>query len=199
MGQIYKRIESYTHRLGATAGTFVEIGSSRPGDDQSTEYLFHLAKRFGMDFVTCDINRERVAELNSQGIAATCQRGEDFLPMYAPKIAIAYLDNFDWNWHPMATEDWTLDQIKEYRDRYNIEMTNVYSQAAHVHQAVLIESKAAENSIICIDDTWFHSTWDTYQGKGGAAVPYLLAKGYTVLETTNGRDGVYGIILGRFG
>jgi len=55
-----------------------------------------------------------------------------------------------------------------------------------------------DNSIICIDDTWFHSTWDTYQGKGGAAVPYLLAKGYTVLETTNGRDGMYGIILGRF-
>ena len=98
----------------------------------------------------------------------------------------------------MATEDWTLDQIKEYRDKYNVEMTNVYSQAAHVHQAVLIETKTADNSIICIDDTWFHSTWDTYQGKGGAAVPYLLAKGYTVLETTNGRSGEYGIILGRF-
>jgi hypothetical protein len=199
MGQIYKNIEKYTDRLGNTGGSFVEIGASRPGDDQSTKYLSSLAKQLCMSFVTCDINSERVAELIDQGIAATCLKGEDFLPIYEPKISIAYLDNFDWNWHPMATEDWTLDQIKEYRDKYNIEMTNVYSQAAHVHQAVLVETKTTDNSIVCIDDTWFHSTWDTYQGKGGAAVPYLLAKGYTVLETTNGRDGTYGIILGRFG
>ena len=198
MGQIYKNIHKYLPRLGKIGGSVVEIGASRPGDDQSTQYLHDMAKQLGASFVTCDINRERVRDLNSQGISATCLKGEEFLPIYGPKIAIAYLDNFDWNWHPMATEDWTLDQIKEYRDNYNLEMTNVYSQAAHVHQAVLLETKTTDNSIICIDDTWFHSTWDTYQGKGGAAVPYLLAKGYTVLETTDGRAGIYGTILGRF-
>jgi hypothetical protein len=198
MGQIYKNIHKYVPRLGKIDGNLVEIGASRPGDDQSTQYLHDLSKQLDISFVTVDINRERVADLNFQGISAVCNKGEEFLPMYAPKISIAYLDNFDWNWHPMATEDWTLDQIKEYRDNYNIEMTNVYSQAAHVHQAVLVEAKTTDNSIICIDDTWFHSTWDTYQGKGGAAVPYLLAKGYAVLETTNGRDETYGIILGRF-
>ena len=198
MGQIYKNIHKYIPHLGNIDGNIVEIGASRPGDDQSTQYLYDMAKQLGIDFVTCDINRKRVADLNSQGITATCLKGEEFLTMYGPKISIAYLDNFDWNWHPMATEDWTLDQIKEYRENYKIEMTNVYSQAAHVHQAVLLETKTAENSIVCIDDTWFHSTWDTYQGKGGAAVPYLLAKGYKALETTHGRDRTYGIILGRF-
>ena len=198
MGQIYKSIHKYVPKLGKVEGSLVEIGASRPGDDQSTQYLHELAQQLGIDFVTCDINSQRVRDLNDQGIPAVCDKGEDFLAVYEHKISIAYLDNFDWNWHPMATEDWTLDQIKEYRDKYNVEMTNVYSQAAHVHQAVLVEAKTADNSIICIDDTWFHSTWDTYQGKGGAAVPYLLAKGYTVLETTNGRDGTYGIILGRF-
>jgi hypothetical protein len=198
MGQIYKNIHKYVPRLGKIEGSLVEIGASRPGDDQSTQYLYDLSKQLGIDFVTCDINFQRVRDLNDQEIPAVCDKGEDFLTIYQPKIAIVYLDNFDWNWHPMATEDWTLDQIKEYRDKYNVEMTNVYSQAAHVHQAVLVEAKTTNNSIICIDDTWFHSTWDTYQGKGGAAVPYLLAKGYTVLETTNGRDGTYGIILGRF-
>ena len=188
MGQIYKNIHKYVPRLGKIEGSLVEIGASRPGDDQSTQYLHDLSKQLGIDFVTCDINFQRVRDLNDQGIPAVCDKGEDFLAVYEPKISIAYLDNFDWNWHPMATEDWTLDQIKEYRDKYNVEMTNVYSQAAHVHQAVLVEAKTADNSIICIDDTWFHSIWDTYQGKGGAAVPYLLAKGYTVLETTNGRD-----------
>ena len=198
MGQIYKNIHKYLPRLGKIEGTLVEIGASRPGDDQSTQYLHDLAKSLDINFVTCDINRDRVVDLNSQGITANWAKGEEFLHIYAPEISIAYLDNFDWNWHPMATEDWTLDQIKEYRDNYNLEMTNVYSQAAHVHQAVILETKTTDNSIICIDDTWFHSTWDTYQGKGGAAVPYLLAKGYVVLETTNGRDGTYGIILGRF-
>jgi hypothetical protein len=198
MGQIYKNIHKYVPRLGKVEGSLVEIGASRLGDDQSTQYLYDLAQQSNINFITCDINFQRVKDLNDQNIPAVCNKGEDFLTVYESKIAIAYLDNFDWNWHPLATEDWTLDQIKEYRDNYNIEMTNVYSQAAHVHQAVLVEAKTADNSIICIDDTWFHSTWDTYQGKGGAAVPYLLAKGYTVLETTNGRDGTYGVILGRF-
>jgi hypothetical protein len=199
MGQIYKNIHKYVPKLGKVEGSLVEIGASRPGDDQSTQYLHDLAKSIGADFITCDINVQRIQELNDQGIPAVCNKGEDFLPTYEPKVSIAYLDNFDWNWHPMATEDWTLVQIQEYRKQYNIEMTNLMSQSAHVHQAVLLETKTTTNSIIAMDDTWFDTGWDTYQGKGGAAVPYLIARGYTVLETTNGRNGEYGTILGRFG
>ena len=199
MGQIYKNIHKYVPKLGKVEGSLVEIGASRPGDDQSTQYLHDLAKSIGADFITCDINVQRIQELNDQGIPAVCDKGEDFLPTYEPKVSIAYLDNFDWNWHPMATEDWTLVQIQEYREQYNIEMTNLMSQSAHVHQAVILETKTTTNSIIAMDDTWFDTGWDTYQGKGGAAVPYLIARGYTVLETTHGRNGEYGTILGRFG
>ena len=199
MGQIYKSIHKYVPRLGKVEGSLLEIGASRPGDDQSTQYLHDLATSINADFITCDINFHCIRELNDQGIPAVCAKGEDFLPAYEPKISIAYLDNFDWNWHPMATEDWTLVQIQEYQEHYNIEMTNLMSQSAHVHQAVILETKTTTNSIIAIDDTWFDTGWDTYQGKGGAAVPYLIARGYTVLETTNGRDGEYGTILGRFG
>ena len=199
MGQIYKNIPQYVPRLGKVEGSLVEIGASRPGDNQSTQYLYDLAKSIGTNFITCDINVQRIRELNDQDIPAVCNKGEDFLPTYEPKVSIAYLDNFDWNWHPMATEDWTLVQIQEYREQYNIEMTNLMSQIAHVHQAVILETKTTTNSIIAMDDTWFDTGWDTYQGKGGAAVPYLIARGYTVLETTNGRNGEYGTILGRFG
>jgi len=198
MGQIYKNIHKYVPRLGTVTGGLIEIGSSRPGDDQSTQYLHDLAKQLGIDFVTCDINQEQITALIEQGITAVCARGEDFLPTYQNKVSIAYLDNFDWNWHPMATEDWTLVQIREYRERYNVEMTNLQSQAAHIAQTVILETMTTTNSIVAIDDTWFDMGWDTYQGKGGAAVPYLISKGYTVLETTNGRDGTYGVILGRF-
>jgi hypothetical protein len=199
MGQIYKNIPKYVPRLGKVEGSLVEIGASRPGDNQSTQYLYDLAKSIGTNFITCDINVQRIRELNDQDIPAVCNKGEDFLPTYEPKVSIAYLDNFDWNWHPLATEDWTLVQIQEYREQYNIEMTNLMSQIAHVHQAVILETKTTTNSIIAMDDTWFDTGWDTYQGKGGAAVPYLIACGYTVLETTNGRNGEYGTILGRFG
>jgi hypothetical protein len=199
MGQIYKNIPKYVPRLGKVEGSLVEIGASRPGDNQSTQYLYDLAKSIGTNFITCDINVQRIRELNDQDIPAVCNKGEDFLPTYEPKVSIAYLDNFDWNWHPLATEDWTLVQIQEYREQYNIEMTNLMSQSAHVHQAVILETKTTTNSIIAMDDTWFDTGWDTYQGKGGAAVPYLIACGYTVLETTNGRNGEYGTILGRFG
>jgi hypothetical protein len=199
MGQIYKNIPKYVPRLGKVEGSLVEIGASRPGDNQSTQYLYDLAKSIGTNFITCDINVQRIRELNDQDISAVCNKGEDFLPTYEPKVSIAYLDNFDWNWHPLATEDWTLVQIQEYREQYNIEMTNLMSQSAHVHQAVILETKTTTNSIIAIDDTWFDTGWDTYQGKGGAAIPYLIARGYTVLETTNGRNGEYGTILGRFG
>jgi hypothetical protein len=175
MGQIYKNIPKYVPRLGKVEGSLVEIGASRPGDNQSTQYLYDLAKSIGTNFITCDINVQRIRELNDQDIPAVCNKGEDFLPTYEPKVSIAYLDNFDWNWHPMATEDWTLVQIQEYREQYNIEMTNLMSQIAHVHQAVILETKTTTNSIIAMDDTWFDTGWDTYQGKGGAAVPYLIA------------------------
>ena len=118
MGQIYKNIPKYVPRLGKVEGSLVEIGASRPGDNQSTQYLYDLAKSIGTNFITCDINVQRIRELNDQDIPAVCNKGEDFLPTYEPKVSIAYLDNFDWNWHPMATEDWTLVQIEEYREKY---------------------------------------------------------------------------------
>lgn len=193
MGQIYKKIHEYVPQLGKVEGILVEIGSSRPGDDQSSQYLYDLANTLGIEFITCDINQDVIDTLTAQNIPAKCARGEDFINDITTPISIVYLDNFDWNWHPMSTEDWTLDQIKEYKDKYNIEMTNVMSQSTHLAQAILIEQRVTENSIICIDDTWFDRGWDIYNGKGGAAVPYLISKGYRVLYTEQ-----YGTILGRF-
>ena len=192
MGQIYKKIHEYVPRLGQVNGMLVEIGSSRPGDDQSSQYLYDLANTLDIEFITCDINQDVIDTLVAQDIPAKCAKGEDFIANITSPISIAYLDNFDWNWHPLSTEEWTLVQIEEYKSKFNIEMTNVMSQAAHLAQAILIEQRATTNSIICIDDTWFDRGWDIYNGKGGAVVPYLISKGYRVLYTEQ-----YGTILGR--
>ena len=45
MGQIYKNIHKYVPQLGKIGGSLVEIGASRPGDDQSTQYLYDMAKQ----------------------------------------------------------------------------------------------------------------------------------------------------------
>jgi hypothetical protein len=193
MGMVYKQIENYLPKLGPVKGSIVEIGSSRPGDSQSTEYLHKLAQQLGVDFVTVDIDKKQIEDLVAQGIPAVCQKGEDFLSTYDKPISIVYLDNFDWNWRPLSPEKWTLDQIDEYQEKHNITMTNLMSQAAHVVQSVLLEPKTTANSIIIIDDTWFFNAWDIYNGKGGAAVPYLVAKGYSVLHVEE-----YGVVLGRF-
>lgn len=191
MGQIYKRITEYIDQVDR--GDIIEIGSSRPGDDQSSQFLNALAKDLNCTFITCDINPDLAKELNESGVPAITAQGEDFLASYVHPIAVAYLDSFDWNWHPMATEDWTLDQIKEYKSKYNIEMTNVMSQASHLAQAIEVEKRSTQRSLVVFDDTWFDRGWDIYNGKGGAAVPYLISKGYRVLYTEQ-----YGTILGRF-
>jgi len=194
MGQTYKRIKDYVLEVNDQDGAVVEIGSSRPGDDQSSPYLRDLAKEIGKIFYTCDIDPAQATELLQQGINAHCYKGEDFLRSFAGKISIAYLDNFDWNWHPMNTEAWTKDQMVQYKEKFGLEMNNVNSQMTHLGQTILIEQLSTEKSIICFDDTWYDRGWDIYNGKGGASVPYLLSKGYKVLHTEE-----YGTILGRFG
>ena len=193
MGQIYKKIPEYLDQLGNIDGKIIEIGSSRPGDDQSSQFLYELADSLNTEFITCDIDNLQITKLQSQGIDAVCARGEDFLDSYNGLISIAYLDNFDWTWQPQHLEPWLIEQLEHYRTRFGIDMNNVASQTAHLMQAVRVEQLASSNSLIVFDDTWFYREWAIFNGKGGAAVPYLLGKGYKILYTEQ-----YGTILGRF-
>jgi hypothetical protein len=74
-------------------------------------------------------------------------------------------------------------------------MTNVNSQRAHLEQMIAALPNMAEQSVVVLDDTWYNKWWGHYSGKGGAVVPYLLANGYTVLETEE--QPVYGTIMAR--
>ena len=217
MGQIFRRAEKYLDNIDP--GIFVEIGSSRDGDDGSTKVIASWAKQRKCWLVTVDFDPRvsealkkqfiRVADAIGTGqppddvdiITAT---GEEYLKWYSEQcsikddmepISLLYLDNFDWDWHPLNTEAFVLEQQHRYGE-LGYSMTNLMSQMVHLNQAILAMPCMAKRSLIVCDDTWFNEHWGHYSGKSGAAIPYLIGQGYRVLESEE--YPVYGTILGKW-
>ncbi len=201
MGQVFRRAEQYLDQLDPEyIGQFVEIGTSRNGDDGSTRIIAEWAKRFGKGLWTVDMdpdNCEFVRNMNLPGVEVVNKTGEEFLrefPAHISYISFLYLDNFDWDWHPENTERFVYEQKIRYR-MLGHEMNNLNSQRAHLAQMMLALPAMAEKSIVVCDDTWYNKWWGHYSGKSGSVIPLLLNAGYTVLYTEE--EPVYGTILGR--
>jgi hypothetical protein len=200
MGQIFHRAEQYLDQIDPeNIGWFVEIGTSRSGDDGSTKTIAAWADRFNQKLYTVDIdhlNINFVSSFSIPNIKTYLGSGEQFFQDYwnLGPISFLYLDNFDWDWHPENTESFVLAQQKRYNE-LGYEMTNVNSQRAHLAQMIAALPNMAEQSIVVLDDTWYNKWWGHYSGKGGAVVPYLLANGYAVLETEE--QPVYGTIMAK--
>jgi len=195
MGQVFKRAEQYLDQI--TQGSFIEIGTSRNGDDGSTKTIAEWASRYGKFLTTVDMdpaNCEFVQNMHIPNAVIVNSTGEDFLKTYVGNIGFLYLDNFDWDWHPEKTEHFIVEQQARYRE-LGMTMNNVNSQRAHLAQAMLAMPKMAAVSIIACDDTWYNKWWGHYSGKSGSVIPYLLNNGYEVLYTCE--DPEYGTILGR--
>jgi len=198
MGQIFKRAEQYLDKIDA--GIFVEIGSSRAGDDGSTTVIASWAQARKRPLVTVDFDPQVCKALEGKvlsNVSVVNSTGEDYLRSYAGAgpISFLYLDNFDWDWHPMNTESFVLEQQVRYK-QLGRTMTNLTSQMAHLNQAILAMPYMALRSLIVCDDTWYNEHWGHYSGKSGAAIPYLIGHGYRILETEE--QPVYGTILGRW-
>lgn len=201
MGQIFRRAEQYLDQIDSNQiGWFVEIGTSRNGDDGSTRTIANWADRFNRKLYTVDIdyiNIDFVSKFNIPNLLTYHDSGENFLlsfPEHLGSISFLYLDNFDWDWHPENSESFVMEQKKRYNN-LGYEMNNVNSQRAHLEQMIAALPRMSEQSIVVLDDTWYNKWWGHYSGKGGAVVPYLLANGYRVLETEE--QPVYGTIMGR--
>lgn len=198
MGQVFRRAEQYLDQL--SVGSFVEIGTSRNGDDGSTKTIAEWAQRVGKQLTTVDMdidNCNYVIDMNIPNVDVVNQTGEEFLkhfPKHTNYISFLYLDNFDWDWHPDKSESFVLEQQKRYQT-LGFEMNNVNSQRAHLSQMVTALPAMAPVSLVVCDDTWFNKWWGHYSGKSGAVVPFLLNNGYEVLYTAE--DPEYGTILGR--
>lgn len=198
MGQIFRRAEQYLDRIDA--GIFVEIGSSRDGDDGSTNVIASWAQARNQPLVTVDFDPAVCNALEGQAlsnVSVVNSTGEDYLRSYAGAgpISFLYLDNFDWDWHPTNTEAFVVEQQVRYK-QLGRTMTNLTSQMAHLNQAILAMPYMALRSLVVCDDTWYNEHWGHYSGKSGAAVPYLIGHGYRVLETEE--YPTYGTILARW-
>jgi hypothetical protein len=201
MGQVFRRAEQYLDQFDIDyVGQFVEIGTSRNGDDGSTKTIAEWAQRFKKPLWTVDmdpVNCEFVSSLNIANIEVVNSTGEKYLqefPGHIGYISFLYLDNFDWDWHPDRTEDFVREQQQRYQ-LLGLEMNNVNSQCAHLAQMTLALPLMDKKSIVICDDTWYNKWWGHYTGKSGAVVPLLLNNGYKILYTEE--QPVYGTILGR--
>jgi hypothetical protein len=194
MGRVFEQAQKYLDQIGSAE--FVEIGTSRNGDDGSTRILSDWCNHL----ITVDIdpvNCKFVCELKLPNVEVVNSKGEDYLRqrIYGMRpISLLYLDNFDWDWHPDRTEAFVFEQQERYTD-LGLVMNNVNSQSAHLTQMILALPHMAERCLVVCDDTWFNQWWGHYSGKSGAVVPYLLANGFEVLYTEE--EPVYGTILGR--
>ena len=198
MGQVFQVSEQYLDQL--SFGEFVEIGTSRNGDDGSTKTLAEWATRLGTKLTTVDmdpVNCEFVQGLDIPNCTILNEKGEDYLykRIYSMRpINYLYLDNFDWDWHPDRVVDFIRDQQERYTE-LGLEMNNVNSQRAHLTQMIYALPHMAERCLVVCDDTWYNKWWGHYSGKSGAVIPFLLANGFEILYTEE--EPVYGTILGR--
>lgn len=201
MGQIFRRAERYLDQFNPdNTGWFVEIGTSRNGDDGSTPTIATWAARFGKQLYTVDIDPDNLKfalKFQIPNLKTWLGPGELFFETWSEhlgKISFLYLDNFDWDWHPENTESFVVEQQARYRE-LGLEMTNLNSQRAHLEQMMLALPNMAKQSIVVLDDTWYNKYWGHFSGKGGAVVPLLLSNGYKILDTEE--QPVYGTIMGR--
>jgi hypothetical protein len=201
MGRVFLEAEQHLYQL--MPGRFVEIGTSRNGDDGSTKIIADWANRYSSNggLTTVDVDPINCALVQSWGldnVEVVNKTGEAYLandfPGHIAPISFLYLDNFDWDWHPTRTEEFVKEQQVRYHS-LGLEMTNVNSQRAHLAQMMLALPNMARYSMVVCDDTWYESSWAQFFGKSAAVVPLLLNSGYRVISTKAHPD--YGTILIR--
>lgn len=169
----------------------VEIGSEH--GEGSTAFLSEFCLGRNIPFFSVDVDPVVFVQIvRIPGVLPFNMTGEHFLEYtfsyFGQKIKFAYLDNFDWIWsswpkdHPLILEETVI------YNNIDMVLSNENSQKAHLTQAMLIDKFAADRCVIVLDDTWL-KTDGTFDGKGGTAVPWLLANGYHLVHEPKAFDG----------
>jgi len=192
MGMKFQTLFDYVDRIDITEN-ILEIGSDR--GEGSTTILGHIAHVAGkklysvdMDPAIIDRNQKKYTKLP---IEFVCQKGEDFLDQNSNlKFSVVLLDNFDWDWNSNKPHDDIMQgQVSRYKNEFDLDLTNINSQKVHLLQAIKLKDMFSENAMVVCDDTWVTPD-NTYTGKCGSAIPYLMLLGFELAEHNNIGAGV---------
>lgn len=189
----FRVIFDYLDCVDLLEGDFLEIGSDR--GDGSTGLLVSLANHFNKKLYSVDIDNDIIEKnkIKFQGVEFICQTGEEFLDNNLDKkFTVVLLDNFDWQWNPHNPEHWIQAQKEKYQNQYQVSMTNVNSQKAHLLQSIKLTNMLTKKSIVICDDTYYIKECGVYVGKCGAAIPYLESIGFKIRNSEN-----HGVVLTR--
>lgn len=187
------KITEYLDSLSIT-GDILEIGSER--GNNSTEILAEIAHQHGVTLYSVDIDPDLIRKNTEHfrknyphlPIKFVNSTGEEFLRNNRHlAISMALLDNFDWTWFPNKNESYAIDQSRDYLSKYGLVMNNLNSQATHISQAISLMPLLTNNCMIICDDTFRVYPQETYSGKCGAVVPYLLSQRFDIVyQEANG-------------
>ncbi|KAJ1488704.1 hypothetical protein T484DRAFT_1938783 [Baffinella frigidus] len=80
-----------------------------------------------------------------------------------------------------------------------LELSNERSRATHLVQAQAVEGRCTERCFVLFDDTWpMNPASGRYDGKGGAAVDWLLSRGFELVEQSSPEQASHlGFVLVR--
>jgi hypothetical protein len=188
MGMDFTKINNYVNQIVIT-DDILEIGSD--GGEGSTAILGKIAYDANKILHSVDMNASIISDNMQRYVADPIKfynlKGEEFLDQNSHlKFSVVLLDNFDWNWNPLETPDWIENQISNYKNNYNLEMSNLNSQKAHLVQSIKLANMLADQCVIVCDDTWFLYEQGIYCGKCGAAIPYLMTLEFSLHHEPNG-------------
>lgn len=196
MGNLFRRAEQYIKQIQPD-DVFVEIGSAR-GNLGSTHYFAQLAHKHGTVLHSVDIDdRSQIFRYIPEGLVGHQAPGSEWarqtFPALNKKIALLYLDNYDYNYWVNDDCQMIQDQLIEYQTKYNITLNNTDCTVEHLKQMIYLLPYMSSNGVVICDDTLLYN--DCWIGKCAAVVPYLLANGYQITEIEQIDGSSYGVIL----
>lgn len=179
----YTYASDYLDILQQDNACIVEVGSEN--GDGSTRHFFDIALANGVPFYTVDVDTKQFGYTDKLFMPHV-SKGQDFLrdvfPATGKKIAMLYLDNFDWIWQPLSIPDWIQTQIDTYSRQFNQEMNNINSSVAHLEQTMLAYPHFTDRAVVIVDDTWYDRHQGTFVGKCSASIYFLISKGFKIVR-----------------
>jgi hypothetical protein len=154
----------------------LEIGSEH--GEGSTAALAAAAHASKVPFYSIDVDPGVSAGIaHIPGVTPVCGAAEDVLAAWPhpERVRFAWLDGYDW---PYSFYPGTAEQVAAYAARGR-KITREDSQRSHLDIARLLLKHAGEDSLAAFDDTWLTPA-HAWSGKGGTAVPFLLAEGWEI-------------------